>query len=73
MRELEASLPGATKPYAGVHGLPGADRSGRESQPARDRVSCCGFSTVRPEGTCAPCPRTCDADPVTKLRAAAAS
>lgn len=35
--------------------------------------SCCGFSTVRPEGTCAPCPHTCDADPVTKLRAAAAS
>jgi len=41
--------------------------------PTRDRVSCCMFFTVRPEDTCATCPRTCDAGRVGKLWAAAAS
>jgi hypothetical protein len=31
------------------------------------------FYTVRPEDTCATCPRTCDADRVAKLVATAAS
>jgi hypothetical protein len=45
----------------------------RVPPPTRDRVSCCMFFTVRPEDTCATCPRTCDAGRVGKLRAAAAS
>ncbi|KOU72157.1 (2Fe-2S)-binding protein [Streptomyces sp. IGB124] len=72
MAELEALLPGSTAPYTGGAGfrtLSGPD--GREL-PTRDRASCCFFYTVRPEDTCVTCPRTCDADRVTRLTADAA-
>ncbi|WP_329222106.1 (2Fe-2S)-binding protein [Streptomyces sp. NBC_01485] len=72
-RELELLLPGATRPYVGsaaFRELTGPDGA---ALPTRDRASCCMFYTVRPEDTCATCPRTCDADRVTKLTAAAAS
>lgn len=73
MRELEALLPGATKPYvgsavfrepAGPHGeaLPAPEEPGKDPGLTRDRVSCCMFYTVRPQDTCATCPRTCDTD-----------
>jgi len=73
VRELEALLPGATKPYAGSAAFRELTGPDGESLPTRDRASCCMFYTVRPEDTCATCPRTCDADRVTKLLAAAAS
>ncbi|MFE6904859.1 (2Fe-2S)-binding protein [Streptomyces erythrochromogenes] len=72
MAELEALLPGSTAPYTGGAGfrtLSGPD--GREL-PTRDRASCCFFYTIRPEDTCVTCPRTCDADRVTRLTAEAA-
>ncbi|SES46829.1 FhuF 2Fe-2S C-terminal domain-containing protein [Streptomyces sp. yr375] len=72
-RELELLLPGATRPYVGsaaFRELTGPDGA---ALPTRDRASCCMFYTVRPEDTCVTCPRTCDADRVTKLMAAAAS
>ncbi|MEU9253503.1 (2Fe-2S)-binding protein [Streptomyces sp. NPDC048270] len=71
MAELEALLPGGAAPYTGSAGfrtLSGPD--GREL-PTRDRASCCFFYTIRPEDTCVTCPRTCDADRVTRLTAAA--
>ncbi|WKV71189.1 (2Fe-2S)-binding protein [Streptomyces sp. PCS3-D2] len=70
--ELEALLPGSTAPYTGGAGfrtLPGPD--GVEL-PTRDRASCCLFYTIRPEDTCVTCPRTCDADRITRLTAEAA-
>ncbi|MCX5582221.1 (2Fe-2S)-binding protein [Streptomyces erythrochromogenes] len=72
MAELEALLPGSTAPYTGGAGfrtLAGPD--GREL-PTRDRASCCFFYTIRPEDTCVTCPRTCDADRITRLTAEAA-
>ncbi|WP_046779737.1 (2Fe-2S)-binding protein [Streptomyces yangpuensis] len=72
MAELEALLPGSTAPYTGGAGfrtLSGPD--GREL-PTRDRASCCFFYTIRPEDTCVTCPRTCDADRITRLTAEAA-
>ncbi|MFG2340872.1 (2Fe-2S)-binding protein [Streptomyces yangpuensis] len=72
MTELEALLPGSTAPYTGGAGfrtLAGPD--GREL-PTRDRASCCFFYTIRPEDTCVTCPRTCDADRITRLTAEAA-
>ncbi|WP_031151966.1 (2Fe-2S)-binding protein [Streptomyces erythrochromogenes] len=72
MAELEALLPGSTAPYTGAAGfrtLAGPD--GREL-PTRDRASCCFFYTIRPEDTCVTCPRTCDADRITRLTAEAA-
>ncbi|MFE9468187.1 (2Fe-2S)-binding protein [Streptomyces virginiae] len=72
MAELEALLPGSTAPYTGGAGfrtLSGPD--GREL-PTRDRASCCFFYTIRPEDTCVTCPRTCDADRITRLTADAA-
>ncbi|MFE7098416.1 (2Fe-2S)-binding protein [Streptomyces erythrochromogenes] len=72
MAELEALLPGSTAPYtggAGFRSLSGPD--GREL-PTRDRASCCFFYTIRPEDTCVTCPRTCDADRITRLTAEAA-
>jgi hypothetical protein len=72
-RELELLLPGATQPYVGSAAFRELTGPNGEALPTRDRASCCMFYTVRPEDTCATCPRTCDADRVTKLTAAAAS
>ncbi|NUT30060.1 MAG: (2Fe-2S)-binding protein [Streptomyces sp.] len=70
-RELELLLPGATRPYVGSAAFRELTGPNGESLPTRDRASCCMFYTLRPEDTCATCPRTCDADRVTKLLAAA--
>ncbi|WP_399891298.1 (2Fe-2S)-binding protein [Streptomyces sp. BBFR51] len=69
--ELELLLPGATKPYVGDAAF--RELKGPDGQPlhTRDRASCCMFYTLRPEDTCATCPRTCDADRVDKLLATA--
>ncbi|MFI5796560.1 (2Fe-2S)-binding protein [Streptomyces sp. NPDC051677] len=72
-RELELLLPGATQPYVGSAAFRELTGPNGEALPTRDRASCCMFYTVRPEDTCATCPRTCDADRVTKLTAAATS
>ncbi|CAL9636337.1 (2Fe-2S)-binding protein [Streptomyces sp. enrichment culture] len=70
-RELELLLPGATRPYVGDAAF--RELKGPDGQPlhTRDRASCCMFYTLRPEDTCATCPRTCDADRVNKLLTAA--
>lgn len=67
MEELEALLPGATKPYVGSPSF--RELTGPDGQPlpTRDRASCCLFYTLRPEDTCVTCPRTCDADRVARL------
>ncbi|MFF8228385.1 (2Fe-2S)-binding protein [Streptomyces caelestis] len=70
-RELELLLPGATKPYVGTAAFRELTGPGGEPLRTRDRASCCMFYTLRPEDTCATCPRTCDADRVTKLLATA--
>ncbi|CAM5665838.1 (2Fe-2S)-binding protein [Streptomyces purpurascens] len=71
MRELELLLPGATKPYVGTAAFRELTGPGGEPLRTRDRASCCMFYTLRPQDTCATCPRTCDADRVTKLLATA--
>ncbi|MET9390582.1 (2Fe-2S)-binding protein [Streptomyces sp. NPDC006624] len=71
MRELELLLPGATKPYVGTAAFRELTGPAGEPLRTRDRVSCCMFYTLRPQDTCATCPRTCDADRVTKLLATA--
>ncbi|MFD9409934.1 (2Fe-2S)-binding protein [Streptomyces sp. NPDC059989] len=71
MAELEALLPGSTAPYTGGAGfrtLAGPDGT---ELPTRDRASCCLFYTIRPDDTCVTCPRTCDADRIARLTAAA--
>jgi len=73
MEELELLLPGATQPYVGSAAFRELTGPNGESLPTRDRASCCFFYTLRPEETCATCPRTCDADRITKLLAEAAS
>ncbi|MDI9830406.1 (2Fe-2S)-binding protein [Streptomyces sp. KAU_LT] len=70
--ELELLLPGATRPYVGSAAFRELTGPDGESLPTRDRASCCMFYTVRPEDTCATCPRTCDADRLAKLLGAAA-
>ncbi|MFF1836590.1 (2Fe-2S)-binding protein [Streptomyces sp. NPDC058231] len=69
MAELEALLPGTTKPYVGTAGFRELTGPDGEPLPTRDRASCCLFYTLRPEDTCVTCPRTCDADRVRKLSA----
>ncbi|WP_320775124.1 (2Fe-2S)-binding protein [Streptomyces sp. CRN 30] len=71
-RELELLLPGATRPYVGSAAFRDLTGPNGESLPTRDRASCCMFYTLRPEDTCATCPRTCDTDRVAKLTARAA-
>ncbi|WP_406863773.1 (2Fe-2S)-binding protein [Streptomyces sp. HUAS MG47] len=71
MAELELLLPGTAKPYVGSAGfreLAGPDGA---ALPTRDRASCCLFYTLRPEDTCVTCPRTCDAERLRRLTAAA--
>lgn len=70
-RELELLLPGATRPYVGAAGFRELTGPGGESLPTRDRASCCMFYTLAPEDTCVTCPRTCEADRIAKLTAAA--
>ncbi|PAZ13788.1 iron-sulfur protein [Streptomyces sp. SA15] len=72
-RELELLLPGATKPYVGSAAFRELTGPNGEALPTRDRASCCMFYTLDPEDTCVTCPRTSDADRVTKLLAAAPS
>ncbi|MFF0288026.1 (2Fe-2S)-binding protein [Streptomyces sp. NPDC005262] len=67
LTELEALLPGTTKPYVGTAGFRELTGPNGESLPTRDRASCCLFYTLRPEDTCVTCPRTCDTDRVRKL------
>lgn len=71
--ELELLLPGATKPYVGTAGFRELTGPDGEPLPTRDRASCCMFYTLRPEDTCVTCPRTCDAERVARLSAAAAA
>lgn len=65
--ELERLLPGATKPYVGTAAFRELTGPNGERLPTRDRASCCLFYTLRPQDTCVTCPRTCDADRVTRL------
>jgi hypothetical protein len=69
MTELEALLPGTTKPYVGTAGFRELTGPSGEPLPTRDRASCCLFYTLRPEDTCVTCPRTCDDDRVRRLAA----
>ncbi|WP_333779055.1 (2Fe-2S)-binding protein [Streptomyces sp. IBSBF 3136] len=66
VRELEMLLPGATRPYVGAAAFRTLTGPAGEPLPTRDRTSCCMFYTVRPEDTCATCPRNCDSDRVPK-------
>ncbi|MCX5386382.1 (2Fe-2S)-binding protein [Streptomyces sp. NBC_00083] len=70
MAELDALLPGTTKPYVGTPGFRELTAPDGRPLPTRDRASCCFFYTIRPEETCVTCPRTCDADRVQRLSAA---
>ncbi|MFI9153979.1 (2Fe-2S)-binding protein [Streptomyces sp. NPDC053367] len=72
-RELGLLLPGATAPYAGSAAFRELAGPRGETLRTRDRISCCLFYTLRPDDTCATCPRTCDADRVTRLTAATAA
>ncbi|NBE55861.1 (2Fe-2S)-binding protein [Streptomyces boluensis] len=72
MAELEQLLPGTTKPYVGAAAFRELTGPNGESLPTRDRASCCLFYTLRPDDTCVTCPRTCDAQRVERLTAAAA-
>ncbi|MEE1941061.1 (2Fe-2S)-binding protein [Streptomyces sp. TRM 70361] len=70
--EAELLLPGSVTPYAqgaGFRELTGPDG---ERFPTRDRASCCLFYTLRPEDTCATCPRTCDTERVNRLTGSSA-
>ncbi|MFQ3561553.1 (2Fe-2S)-binding protein [Streptomyces gramineus] len=73
VRELERLLPGTTKPYAGSAAFRVLTGPTGEPLPTRDRASCCMYYTLRPEDTCATCPRTCDDERIAKLTAAAAA
>ncbi len=69
MAELEALLPGSTAPYTGGAGFRTLTGPDGTELPTRDRASCCFFYTIRPDDTCATCPRTCDTDRVARLTA----
>lgn len=73
VRELELLLPGSTEPYVGCAAFRVLTGPHGEPLPTRDRASCCMFYTVRPQDTCATCPRSRDADRIAKLTAAAAA
>jgi len=73
VRELELLLPGATRPYAGSAGFRVLTGPGGEPLATRDRASCCMFYTVRPEDTCATCPRARDSDRIAELTATVAA
>ncbi|MEU6813043.1 (2Fe-2S)-binding protein [Streptomyces sp. NPDC046831] len=65
--ELESLLPGSTAPYVGSAAFRELTGPDGEPLPTRDRVSCCMFYTLRPEDTCATCPRLRDPERAAKL------
>ncbi|MGW1591062.1 (2Fe-2S)-binding protein [Streptomyces sp. NPDC002386] len=69
VRELELLLPGATRPYAGSAAFRVLTGPDGEPLATRDRASCCMFYTVRPEDTCATCPRIRDSARITEFSA----
>ncbi|MFE3580867.1 (2Fe-2S)-binding protein [Streptomyces vinaceus] len=71
MAELEALLPGRTAPYTAGAAFRTLSGPRGEQLATRDRASCCLFYTIRPEDTCTTCPRTCDAERIVRLTAAA--
>ncbi|MBQ1093839.1 (2Fe-2S)-binding protein [Streptomyces sp. B93] len=73
IRELEALLPGTTRPYVGTPSFREVSTPDGRPLTTRDRASCCMFYTVLPEDTCATCPRTCESARIAKLTAEAAA
>ncbi|MFD3696383.1 (2Fe-2S)-binding protein [Streptomyces sp. NPDC058646] len=71
MAELAALLPGSTAPYTGGAGFRTLTGPDGGELTTRDRASCCFFYTIRPDDACDTCPRTCDAERVARLTAAA--
>jgi hypothetical protein len=71
--ELELLLPGATAPYTGAAGFRTLRGPGGEELTTRDRAGCCLFYTLRPQDTCLTCPRTRDAERITRLTTPAAA
>ncbi|MCK7625495.1 (2Fe-2S)-binding protein [Streptomyces sp. RS10V-4] len=67
--ELARLLPGATAPFAGGAGFRELTGPDGTPLPTRDRASCCMYYTLRPEDTCVTCPRTCDAERISRLTA----
>ncbi|WP_329377887.1 (2Fe-2S)-binding protein [Streptomyces sp. NBC_01351] len=72
LAELDALLPGSVAPYSGGARFRTLTGPAGEDLPTRDRASCCFFYTIRPDDTCVTCPRTCDAERIARLTAAAA-
>ncbi|MEU3351030.1 (2Fe-2S)-binding protein [Streptomyces sp. NPDC037389] len=68
-RELELLLPGDTAPYVGDAAFRELTGPRGEKLLTRDRASCCFFYTLRPEDSCATCPRTLDAVRIERLSA----
>lgn len=69
--ELARLLPGGTAPYASGAAFRELADAGGRALTTRNRASCCLYYTLRPEDTCATCPRTCDTDRVARLTAPA--
>ncbi|MBD0709507.1 MULTISPECIES: (2Fe-2S)-binding protein [unclassified Streptomyces] len=73
MAQLDLLMPGTSKPYrpyagaAGFRELAGSEGPDGRPHVTRSRATCCFFYTVRPEDTCLTCPRTCDAERVSRL------
>ncbi|MBP0460044.1 (2Fe-2S)-binding protein [Streptomyces montanisoli] len=65
--ELRRLLPEPVAPYAGSAAFRELTVRDGQSVPTRDRVTCCLFYTLRPDSTCATCPRTCDSERARKL------
>ncbi|WP_249374669.1 iron-sulfur protein [Streptomyces sp. I05A-00742] len=65
-RELRLLLPGDTAPFAGGAAFRELTVPGGGSVLTRDRASCCLVYTARPT-SCLTCPRTHDADRITRL------
>ncbi|MFJ3927422.1 (2Fe-2S)-binding protein [Streptomyces sp. NPDC090022] len=71
--ELDLLLPGGTAPYTGGSGFRTLHAPDGSELPTRDRAGCCLFYTIRPADTCITCPRTRDAERITRLAVAASA
>lgn len=68
-REASLLLPGGTAPYAGGAAFRLLRGPRGEGLTTRNRASCCLYYTVRPQDTCATCPRISDAERAARLTA----
>ncbi|MGH3323710.1 MAG: (2Fe-2S)-binding protein, partial [Streptomyces sp.] len=70
VRAATELLPSGIPPFPGGAAFRRLEGRGGEQHPTRTRLGCCLYYTIRPAEACITCPRTCDAERLSRLEPA---